>query len=602
MNRHHIAQALVLMLCAMALPVAVKAATRVDTLRVDLRPLVEQAAGNPNQFAIDVPHSVSASRSGEWEDHGETRTWRYAATVPEAVSLSFHASRIHLPPSATLTVSSPATTTLYRAADVADGGLWSRIQPGNTLEFALDVRADEAAQVVLEITSLQAGYVRLDRRMRAMAAGDPDTPCVENYACHVTEANRPAGQATVALTIQNRFLCTGTMLNNTARDNTPYLLTARHCASGSFSPVTADVAPAVVIYWNAMTPCGEPLGQVLYSPNPQRQAGARTVFEQKDTWVMRLDEGPNVDGVHLAGFDASGGEVDGGYAIHFAVLYNKQYTRWHGRALRYVRQPDALAPFPLEVLAVVNEFGVAGPGASGGALFNSQDRAVGVASIARVVTSYSGYAQCPAINPLAPEESNNSGLYHALSSVWTLTEPGTLSGNVTLKSLLDPLDSGATSMGSMPVTRLAFTRTASAPLYGTPTTLQWNAPDVTSCTASGGVPGDGWSGSLPGSGTREVVHSSAGEVTYRLACAIAGGASVSGSVVLLWSAPAPPTSPGGGDGGGDSGGGGGSTTVTDLLLLAALLSSLYLRLPAAPVRGIARVTVAAVVRRLRVGA
>ena len=202
-----------------------------------------------------------------------------------------------------------------------------------------------------------------------------------------------------------------------------------------------------------------------------------------------------------------------------------------------------------------------------------------MASIAPVSTKRPwGYSQCPAINPPTPDGSNASSLYHALSSVWTLIEPGTLSGNVTLKSLLDPLDSGATSMGSMPVTRLAFTRTASAPVYGTPTTLQWNAPDVTSCTASGGVPGDGWSGSLPGSGTREVVHSSAGEVTYRLACAIAGGATVSGSVVLLWSAPAPPTRPGGGGGsGGDSGGGGGSTTVTDLLLLAALLSSLRLR-------------------------
>ena len=189
--------------------------------------------------------------------------WRYTVTVPEALSLSFHAPRIHLPPSATLTVSSPATTTQYRATEVADGGLWSRIQPGDTLEFALGVRADEAAQVVLEITSLQAGYLRLDPPHACPGGGIWIRPA-RNYACHVTEANRPAGQATVALTIQNDFLCTGTMLNNTARDNTPYLLTARHCANGSSRPVTADVAPSVVIYWNATTPCGEPLGEVLY--------------------------------------------------------------------------------------------------------------------------------------------------------------------------------------------------------------------------------------------------------------------------------------------------------------------------------------------------
>lgn len=554
-----------------------------DTVRIDLRPLIEQAAANPNQFAVDVPHFVSASGSGQWTDAGGTRTWRHAVTVPEAVSLSFHATRIHLPPSAVLTVNGTTTSTQYRDTDVASGSLWSRIQPGDTLEFTLEVRPEEAGQVVLEIPVFQAGYRGLApgvrshetwRRMRAMAAGDPDTPCVENYACHGTAANAPAGQATVAVTIANTYLCTGTMVNNTARDNAPYLLTARHCANGSFRPVAVDMAPTVVVYWDAMTPCGEPLGSVLYSPNPQRQGGARTVFEQKDTWVMRLDQEPVVDGVHFAGFDAGGGEVDGGYSIHFAVLYNKQYTRWHDRALRFLRPPDALAPFPLEVLAVVNEFGVGGPGASGGALFTEAHRVVGVASIAPVPRSFSGYGQCPAVNPQVPDESNYSALYHALSSVWTLTEPGTLSGNVTLKSLLDPLDSGVTSMDSMPATRLGFTSAVASPVHGTPTQLRWGAPNVSSCTASGGIPGDGWAGPLPGSGTREVVHSSAGPVAYDLNCSIDGGGSVSGSVLLRWSAPGSGTGGGGGGGGPGSnagGGGGGVATLFDLLLLTALL-------------------------------
>jgi lysyl endopeptidase len=571
---------LLVVLAAGAHPALALAAT--DTIRIDLRPLIEQAAPNPNQFAVDVPHAVSIQRSGDWSTAGGIRTWQYAVAVPEAVSLSFHAPRIHLPPSATLTVTSPATTTQYRAADLVDGSLWSRIQPGDTLAFALQVRSDEAAQVQLEISDLQAGYRGLSpdvsshetyRRMRAMAAGDPDTPCVENYACHRTAENLPAGLATVAITIANRYLCTGTMLNNTARDNTPYLLTARHCANGSFTPAPSDMAPTVVVYWNAMTPCGEPLGEVLYAPNPQRQGGASTVFEQKDTWVMRLDQGPIVDGVHLAGFDASGGEVDGGYAIHFAVLYNKQYTRWHGRAYRYVRPPDGLAPFPLEVLAVVNEFGVGGPGASGGALFTAQNRAAGVASIAPRPISFSGYGQCPLPNPPAPDEFNATGLYHALSSVWTLVEPGTRSGDVTLRSLLDPLDSGVTSMDSMPATRLAFTSGSSSPVYGTATTLQWSAENATGCTASGGVPGDGWSGSLAGSGSRDVNHSSAGAVTYQLRCSLDGGASVSGSVALQWTAPgAPPSAPPAGGGGGGDSGGGGSARLADLLLLAALLA------------------------------
>ena len=520
----------------------------IDTVRVDLAPLIEAAAGNPEQFAVEVPHFVSLTHSGTWAGTGGMRTLRYAVSVPGAVSLSFHATRIHLPPSATLTVSSEATTAIYRNTDVHDESLWSRIQPGDALEFTLEVRTDEAAQVALDISGFQAGYRGLEtgvrshevyRRMRAQAAGDPDTHCVENYACNSTAANQAAGQATVALTISNRYLCTGTLVNNTARDNTPYILTARHCANGDFDGPVSDV-PDVTVYWNAVSACGEVLGTVLYSPNPRRQSGVKTVYAQQDTWLLRLDEGPVVDDAYLAGFDAGGGDVDGGYSIHHALAYNKQYTRWHGRAFRFVMEPENQLPYRLDLLGVVNEFGVSGPGASGGALFSQNHRIVGIASLARGPASQSGYDQCPAVNPPSPDESSASVLYNALAGVWNMTGTGSL-GSVTLKSLLDPQSTGATAVDSMPASRLQFTAWNYTPVNTVPMTLQWSAPNATSCTASGGVSGDGWAGTLPVSGSRQVSHSGEGEITYRLKCPISGGGTVSGSVTLRWTPPEPAT-------------------------------------------------------------
>lgn len=544
MSRRSPWRALLLSCAALLSGNAVAAA---DVVRVDLDSMIEKAAANPEQFAVEVPHLVSLTSAGSWSGAGDRRTLRYSVSVPGAVSLSFHASRIILPPSAMLTVSSESTTVLYRSADVHNGSLWSRIQVGDALEFVLEVDAGERPQVVLDIVGFQVGYRGLSPkvkshdaylRARSYAAGDPDTHCVENYTCHITGENRSAGQATVALTVNNVYLCTGTLVNNTARDNTPYIMTARHCAGGEFNAnVPNDLG--IIIYWNSVSACGDPLGLVLYSPSPRRQNGTKTAYAHQDIWLLKLDTAPVVDDAVLAGFDASGGDVVGGYSVHHALAYHKQFTRWHGRAFPFVMGPDSLLPLPLDVLSVVNEFGVSGPGASGGALFSQDHRVVGVASLAPIARSQSGYGQCPVASPSEPSQSNGSVYFNALSGVWDAPSSGT-PGSVTLKSLLDPQNTGAKFVESMVASRLQFSAWNTRPVNTDGVSLEWSSR-ADSCTASGGVQGDGWTGALPGTGRQIVRYSGEGEITYRLVCPLPGGGTVAGSVTLQWSPPVPAT-------------------------------------------------------------
>jgi hypothetical protein len=104
--------AMVLVLCGSAIgaPVVVK---------VDLKPLIRAAASSKAQFAVPVAHSASASKDGHWRTVGEREEWQYAVQVPTAISLSFHAGRISLPPSAIL--ERPASIHRKRHRD-GDGG------------------------------------------------------------------------------------------------------------------------------------------------------------------------------------------------------------------------------------------------------------------------------------------------------------------------------------------------------------------------------------------------------------------------------------------------------------------------------------------------
>jgi hypothetical protein len=112
-------------------------AAAVDSVNVSLDPLIDSAAHDRNRFAVNIPHSISSSTEGLWAHTGSTSTWTYGTRTPTAISMSFHASHLVLPPSAVLTVTAGPTHATYRAKDISRGGLWSRPLIGDTLEIAV---------------------------------------------------------------------------------------------------------------------------------------------------------------------------------------------------------------------------------------------------------------------------------------------------------------------------------------------------------------------------------------------------------------------------------------------------------------------------------
>lgn len=568
----------------MALP---SLAAEMETLTTDLLPQIREAASRSGQFAVNLPHAVSAVRSGQWTRVGAVHRWTYAVHVPDAVSLSFHASRLVLPPSAVLQVRSAATTATYRASDTRDD-FWSRVQVGDSLELALEVAASESTQVVLEISSLQVGFRGLSPdvpshpllgRVQPQAAGDPDTQCVENYACHVTTANDAAGRASVALLIGNTYLCTGTLINNTSHDNTPYIITARHCQNGVYGGGNPAVASTVTVYWNALSACGMPLGSVLYDAVGERQIGARTVVEQQDHWLMRLDSAPAADNAVFAGFDASPGPVIDGYTVHFALAYHKQFTRWQGQAWASSGTGVLGTSFNSDMLDVINGFGVTGPGASGAALFSNNDRILGVMSLAKHSGTLSRYNICPLPAPPVPDSTNGPVSFNALSGVWnSMADQTSTTGALTLQSVLDPGNTGAISAGSVALTPMSFRSSVMVAPPNSAVTLTWDGGTASQCIASGGISGDGWNGAVPVAGMRSVTNPQDSEVSYSLRCDFAG-IQIARSLNIRWETPLPSGTSGGqpSSGGPSSDGGGGGTTVSELLLAALLGAGILAR-------------------------
>lgn len=522
----------------------VGAASDVDVLHIDLGRLITVAAPRREQFAVNVPHQIRPGLLGSWSDNGDDLVWHYSIQVPSAVSMAFHAPHVRLPAGAKLIVSGGGERHVYDAKSIRQYRLWSHLLPGDTIAFELTVPSTRIDQFELEIASLQVGYRALQpgvrnhpsydewrRKLQREAAPSGglliassellSEACAENYLCHVDEVPTDSAAATTAIVIRNMFLCTGTLINDVPRSETPYVLVARHCQGGVGPGGDPMAAADSRFYWNATDPCGSPLSSI-FSSHTNSQFGAVTMVEQEDLWLVRLNDQPPTDVAARAGWDATGGTFVGGFSTHHAVGRSLQFAGWHAA--------PHLATFNTPwyqsiVWRTINALGNVGHGASGGALFDPAGRTVGVLSRGTfAANSTDDYGVCPVFPLQPPTATFWSGEFVALGPIWNSTADQSSTTNPrTLRSVLDPLDTGMLVVDSIPPSPPVRIDLDSSPpfgqmLIGNLLTLTWTTVNAASCEASGGGPAGAWSGTLPTSGSRSFTETDVGTYTYILTC------------------------------------------------------------------------------------
>ncbi|HWL62893.1 MAG TPA: hypothetical protein VNQ32_08850 [Steroidobacteraceae bacterium] len=544
--------------CMFSPGVSAQESLSLQTLNVDLTPLVERLGDSPTRFAVPIRATAEVTSAGRWTESGGQSRWRHSIRVPSAVSMSFLADRISLPPGAMLTVSNGEASFQYTARDIAQGRLWSRVVRGDTIDLELVVPTNLRSSVRLGISELQAGYRAIGRGQRnhpafermqrsrqdlrtlslsPLSTGTHDA-CRINYRCEETPENAGPARASVALVIANQYQCSGTLVNNARLDGIPYILTARHC-QGSIAGGTPQIAAAVTVYWEAMSSCNAELGD-LFNPYLVTQTGATTVVEQQDAWLLRLNASPRIANPYFAGINASGSAILGGFSTHHALSTRLQFTAWHGTAVEVSFPRGALGvDYAWNLWGVTPQRGYFGPGASGSALFDQANLLAGVASLGRDDVGRIG--ACPADVPAEPTAGTAKAYFVSLARLWQSTADTTSStGTTTLAGVLDPDATGALAInGSDGLPSLHFQAVTPDRVINSPAQLNWNGGPATSCIASGGVSGDGWAGIKPSQGTAYVTSANIGVVGYTLRCEYAGGREMTVSTSVSFRGPDP---------------------------------------------------------------
>ncbi len=380
-------------------------------------------AGEVPHYALPVEVAIDPwGDAGSWQvlANGEAR-WRLRLVSPGALSINLAFNAFRLPPGARLELISAAGHRVgpFTARDNEDHGqLWTPPVPAGDLMLELRLPIDEIDALELELARVHQGYAGFGER------GPRAGSCHRDVACPEAEPWADAARSVALISVAGVRFCTGFLVNNTALDGRPLMITAGHCG------VTRDNAPSVVVLWNHQREsCG---GEAAGLPVDLRQfqTGAiwRAAYRPTDTLLLELDDSPEAFGIYYAGWDRSPADPARSTAIHhpntgakrISFDFDQAATTAHLRA----------EPWPGGNHLRIGEWdlGSTEGGSSGAPLFNGDRRVVGQLR--------GGYAACG---------EPRADWFGRLSAAWA--GHGRPGGR--LSDWLDPLDTGAMTLDGL---------------------------------------------------------------------------------------------------------------------------------------------------------
>jgi len=328
----------------------------------------------PHTFA--EPHQVQmkAENTGQWESSVDGHMlWRQRIVSKGAYSISLGFTEFHLPPSATLFLSDPSRSyvigPITQADNDAHGEWWSPVIPGDDVVIEVQIAPSQVSDLKLLLTKVNHDFSGLG----AVISGscNVDVLCGAEDGFAIIDQYRDLINAVGMMTIQGRLQCTGSLVNNTRQDCTPYVITAQHCG------ITNQSSASVVIYWNFQnSQCRAPnsieSGNNGDGNRTQTSSGSRLVaqYDQSDFSLIELDDmvDPSFNPYYL-GWNVETESVDTAFAIHHPSGDEKRISFDYDPVMfnvdrNFVRVADW-------------DIGTTEGGSSGGALFNTAGHMIG---------------------------------------------------------------------------------------------------------------------------------------------------------------------------------------------------------------------------------
>ncbi|MAT80532.1 MAG: hypothetical protein CMJ29_02670 [Phycisphaerae bacterium] len=324
--------------------------------------------GGPMRVAVPNDVSVTPLTHGTWETMPNGRKlWRVIVNSPGSKHLNVAFEDWHLPPSGEAWIASSdgryILNPITPAENIHDGEFWSAIVFSDTVIIEISVDEDERDELIenTTLTKINSGY----RGFGVDETRGSSESCNIDVECPLGDEWQEEIPAIALYTINGALTCSGSMINNTANDETPYFFTADHCG------ISTGNDQSVVVYWNhenSFCREGSASGNNGNGNFNQYTTGSTYLAGNSNTdfTLIRLNADPNPSyGVTYAGWSRSSSSPGLGVSIHHPNSAEKRISS--------VQNVYATGPY----WGVNWDEGRTYFGSSGSPLFNSNHQIVG---------------------------------------------------------------------------------------------------------------------------------------------------------------------------------------------------------------------------------
>lgn len=394
----------------------------------------------PERMGVSIPVDLTMRNAGNWIrlDNGD-RLWRLKLQSASAAGLGLYFRNFHLAPGATLFVYSEDGSHVIGAFTSGnnrhDGFFATEVVKGDCIIIEFLEPAGMVGNSDFTIEEILFVYRPMIFPGDRPGMEDRSGSCQVNTACSEGDEWRDQIRSVVRIQIKNGFVaywCTGTIMNNTAADYSPYVLTADHCAKspgGSYASAE-DVSKWLFYFRYETVDCENASVEANKSLLGARKIASSSPLDNNgsDFYLVLLNESiPPAYEPFYAGWDITGSLSPSGVSIHHPSGDVKKISTYLNPLTNSQWGTNPGTHYKVIWNATANGHGTTEGGSSGSPLFDNKGCVIGQLT--------GGESGC--YNLSGPD------YYGKMSFSWLSNGSA---DSVRLKPWLDPVNSGLNSI------------------------------------------------------------------------------------------------------------------------------------------------------------